>query len=90
MALPQTIGVPVGTVRLDDFEHTGCILFFGHNTGTNAPRMLHQLEEARKRGVPVITFNPLRERGLERFVNPQSPKEMITPAHTDISSQYLQ
>lgn len=47
VALPQTIGVPVGTVRLDDFEHTGCILFFGHNTGTNAPRMLHQLEEAR-------------------------------------------
>jgi anaerobic selenocysteine-containing dehydrogenase len=40
--------------------------------------------------VPVITFNPLRERGLERFVNPQSPKEMITLAHTDISSQYVQ
>ncbi|EOA02436.1 anaerobic formate dehydrogenase [Herbaspirillum frisingense GSF30] len=90
VALPQTIGVPVGTVRLEDFEHTDCILFFGHNTGTNAPRMLHPLEEVRKRGVPVITFNPLRERGLERFVNPQSPKEMITPAHTDISSQYVQ
>ena len=26
-----------------------------------------------KRGVPIITFNPLRERGLERFTNPQSP-----------------
>ncbi len=90
VALPQTIGVPVGTVRLEDFEHTDCILFFGHNTGTNAPRMLHPLEDARKRGVPVITFNPLRERGLQRFVNPQSPTEMITPAHTEISSQYVQ
>ncbi|AON53680.1 FdhF/YdeP family oxidoreductase [Herbaspirillum seropedicae] len=90
VALPQTIGVPVGTVTLDDFGQTDCILFFGHNTGTNAPRMLHPLEEVRKRGVPVITFNPLRERGLERFVNPQSPKEMVTPAHTDISTQYLQ
>lgn len=90
VALPKTIGVPVGTVTLDDFEHTDCILFFGHNTGTNAPRMLHPLEAARKRGVPVITFNPLRERGLVSFVNPQSPLEMLTPARTAISSQYVQ
>ena len=33
--------------------------------------MLHQLQDARRRGVPIITFNPLRERGLERFTNPQ-------------------
>lgn len=90
VALPQSIGVPVGTVTLDDFEHTDCILFFGHNTGTNAPRMLHPLEQARKRGVKVITFNPLRERGLVSFVNPQSPLEMLTPARTAISSQYVQ
>ncbi|RXZ37080.1 formate dehydrogenase [Oxalobacteraceae bacterium CAVE-383] len=90
VALPKSIGVPVGTVTLDDFQHTDCILFFGHNTGTNAPRMLHQLEDVRKRGVPIVTFNPLRERGLERFVNPQSPVEMLTPAHTDVSTQYVQ
>jgi molybdopterin-dependent oxidoreductase alpha subunit len=90
VALPKSLGVPVGTVTLDDFQHTDCILFFGRNTGTNAPRMLHQLEEVRKRGVPIVTFNPLRERGLERFVNPQSPVEMLTPAHTDISTQYVQ
>jgi molybdopterin-dependent oxidoreductase alpha subunit len=90
VALPKSIGVPVGTVTLDDFQHTDCILFFGHNTGTNAPRMLHQLEGVRKRGVPIITFNPLRERSLERFVNPQSPLEMLTPAHTDVSTQYVQ
>ncbi|KAF1045382.1 MAG: Protein YdeP [Herbaspirillum frisingense] len=90
VALPKTIGVPVGTISLEDFEKTDCILFFGHNTGTNAPRMLHPLEAVRKRGVPVITFNPLRERGLESFVNPQSPLEMLTPTRTAISSQYLQ
>ena len=64
VGLPKTIGVPVGTVMLDDFEHTDCIFFFGQNVGMNSPRMLHQLQEARKRGVPIITFNPLRERGL--------------------------
>lgn len=90
VALPKTIGVAVGTVGLEDFAATDCILFFGHNTGTNAPRMLHSLEEVRKRGVPVITFNPLRERGLVSFVNPQSPLEMLTPARTAISTQYVQ
>ena len=90
VALPKTIGVPIGTVNLDDFEQTDCILFFGQNVGTNSPRMLHQLQEARKRGVPVITFNPLRETGLLHFANPQSATEMLTPAETQISTQYLQ
>jgi molybdopterin-dependent oxidoreductase alpha subunit len=90
VALPKTIGVAVGTVTLEDFEQADCMLFFGHNTGTNAPRMLHPLQEARKRGVPIITFNPIRERGLVKFVNPQSPVEMLTPGSTTISTQYVQ
>jgi molybdopterin-dependent oxidoreductase alpha subunit len=90
VGLPLSIGVPVGTITLDDFEHTGCIMFFGHNTGVNAPRMLHPLQECAKRGVPIITFNPLRERGHERFTNPQSPAEMLVERPTKISSQYHQ
>ena len=90
VALPKTIGVPVGTVILDDFAHTDCILFFGQNVGSNSPRMLHQLQDARKRGVEIVTFNPLREPGLLSFVNPQSPREMLTPAETRISTQYHQ
>ncbi|WP_268798198.1 FdhF/YdeP family oxidoreductase [Pseudomonas huanghezhanensis] len=90
VGLQESIGVPVGTVTLDDFEHTDCILFFGQNVGSNSPRMLHPLQEARKRNVPIITFNPIRERGLERFVNPQSPVEMLGPDSTIISTQYHQ
>ena len=90
VALPPSIGVPVGTVTLDDFAHTDCILFFGQNPGSNSPRMLHPLQEASDRGVPIITYNPLRERGLERFINPQSPAEMLTHHETRISSQYNQ
>ncbi|WP_232628398.1 FdhF/YdeP family oxidoreductase [Methylobacterium sp. Leaf118] len=89
-ALPQSIGVPVGTTVLEDFEATDLILFFGQNVGSNAPRMLHPLQEARRRGVPILTFNPLRERGLERFTNPQSPVEMLTKSSTQISTQYHQ
>lgn len=90
VALPESIGVPVGTVRLEDFEHTDCIFFFGQNVGTSSPRMLHQLRDARKRGIEIVTFNPLRERGLERFTNPQSPTEMLTGHSTTISTQYHQ
>lgn len=89
VALPEVIGVPVGTVLLQDFDDTDCIFFFGHNTTTNAPRMLHPLQEAAQRGVPIVTFNPLRERGLERFTNPQNPIQMIAGG-TRISTQYHQ
>ena len=89
VGLPPVIGVPVGTVLLPDFDKTDCIFFFGHNTTTNAPRMLHPLQRAAQRGVPIVTFNPLRERGLERFVNPQSLSLMVAGG-TRISSQYCQ
>src|SRR3978361_175871 len=90
VALPESIGVPVGTCTLDDFAHTDCIFFFGQNVGTSSPRMLHQLQEAVTRGVPIVTFNPLRERGLVEFVNPQSPTEMLVKPATRITSQYHQ
>ncbi|GJH17567.1 hypothetical protein CBA19CS22_13515 [Caballeronia novacaledonica] len=90
VGLKEAIGAGVGTVRLEDFEKTDLMFFFGQNVGTNSPRMLHPVQEARKRGVPIITFNPLREPGLLKFSNPQSPVEMMTPAHTLISTQYHQ
>ncbi|KQM80414.1 FdhF/YdeP family oxidoreductase [Xylophilus sp. Leaf220] len=88
--LKKTIGMPVGSVHVADFEHTDCIFFFGQNVGSNSPRMLHQLQEARKRGIQIVVFNPLRERGLEEFVNPQSPTEMLTNQGTAIATQYHQ
>jgi len=90
VALPKAIGVGIGTVDLDDFQHTDCIFFFGQNVGTNSPRMLHQLQEARQRGVPIVTFNPLRERGLVAFRNPLSVSEMALGLKTQISTQYHQ
>jgi anaerobic selenocysteine-containing dehydrogenase len=90
VGLKQALGAPVGTVKLADFEHTDCILFFGQNVGSNSPRMLHELQPCAKRGVPIITFNPLRERGLEEFTNPQSPLQMVTGSSTSISTQYYQ
>ncbi len=90
VSLKKTIGVPVGTCVLDDFEHCDVILFFGQNTGSNSPRFLHPLQEARKRGCRIVTFNPVREAGLVSFKNPQNPLQMAGGHATTISDPYLQ
>ncbi|WP_136683586.1 FdhF/YdeP family oxidoreductase [Falsirhodobacter xinxiangensis] len=90
VALKKTIGSPVGTCVLDDFEHCDMLLFFGQNTGSNSPRFLHPLQQAAKRGCRIVTFNPVRERGLLEFANPQSPAQMLTGGSTKISDIYLQ
>ena len=90
VALKATIGAGVGTVVFDDLANCDAMFFFGQNTGSNSPRFLHPLEDAAKRGVPIIVFNPVREKGLELFINPQNPLEMLTGRQTQISQQYHQ
>ena len=90
VGLKKVIGSPVGTCLLEDFEHCDAIFYFGQNPGTNSPRFLHPLQEAVRRGCKIITFNPVRERGLESFVNPQNPLEMLTGHATQLSHLYLQ
>lgn len=90
VALKQAIGSPVGTCVLDDFETCDLMLFFGQNTGTNSPRFLHPIQAAARRGCRMVTFNPVRERGLIEFTNPQDPGQMLTGQGTEISDPYLQ
>jgi molybdopterin-dependent oxidoreductase alpha subunit len=90
VGLKSAIGSSVGTCVLEDFEHCDAIFYFGQNPGTNSPRFLHPLQSAVRRGCKIITFNPVRERGLERFVDPQNPLEMLTGHGTDLSHMYLQ
>jgi molybdopterin-dependent oxidoreductase alpha subunit len=90
VGLPQSIGVGKGTVLLEDFDKADCIFIFGQNPGTNSPRMMTSLRNASRRGASIISFNPFRERALERFQSPQSPIEMITLSATQISSKLFQ
>lgn len=90
VGLKESIGVPVGTVVLDDFEAADGLFFFGQNVGSNSPRMLHQLKDASERGATIVAFNPLRERGLERFTDPQNPVQMATRGETAIAREYYQ
>ncbi|WP_410210074.1 FdhF/YdeP family oxidoreductase [Aquirhabdus sp.] len=88
--LAESLGLGKGTVTLDDFELADAVFIFGQNPGTNHPRMLSTLREVSKRGARIISINPLKERGLERFQDPQSPIEMMTNGSTRISSNYFQ
>ncbi len=90
VGLKKVIGSSVGTCVLSDFDHCDLILFFGQNTGSNSPRFLHKLQEIVERGGRVITFNPVRERGLIEFTNPQRPTQMTVTKPTPISEMYLQ
>lgn len=90
VALAESLGLGKGTVTLDDFEHADAIFLFGQNPGTNHPRMLGTLREAVKRGATVVAINPLKERGLERFTDPQDAVEMLTHGSTTIASHYFQ
>ncbi|ENM5873896.1 FdhF/YdeP family oxidoreductase [Vibrio mimicus] len=85
----DSIGVGKGTVVFKDLELADAIFVIGQNPGTNHPRMLEPLREAVKRGAQVICLNPLKERGLERFQNPQHPIEMLSNGSEPTSSAYF-
>jgi len=90
VGLPDSIGMGKGSVTLEDFDHADLILCFGHNPGTNHPRMMTTLRDASRRGATILAFNPLRERALEKFASPQDPVEMATLSSTPIASAYYQ
>jgi len=90
MALPPTVGIGKGSVTLHDFEHADTLLIFGQNPATNHPRMLGELREAAKRGARIVAINPLKERGLERFADPQSPFDMLSFKGSKISGLFIQ
>lgn len=90
IGLKDSIGLGKGTVTLDDFDQADTVFSFGHNPGTNHPRMLGTLREVSRRGGNIIAINPIKERGLERFQDPQAAIEMMTNGSTPISRFYFQ
>ena len=87
--MTKSIGVGKGTVTMDDFSQADAIFVFGQNPGTNHPRMLGTLRKASLRGAKIVSINNLKERGLQKFSDPQSPKEMIFLTGTNISQHYF-
>lgn len=77
VALKETLGIGKGTVRLSDFKEADLILVIGQNPGTNHPRMLSALREAKLGGTAIVSINPLIEQGLVRFAHPQEMEDLL-------------
>jgi molybdopterin-dependent oxidoreductase alpha subunit len=79
-ALSETIGVGKGVITLADItDYAELIVMVGQNPGSNHPRMLTALEQAKRRGARIIAVNPLPEAGFGRFHNPQSARGLAGP-----------
>ena len=88
-ALSETIGIGKGSVSLEDIHRAELLVVMGQNPGTNHPRMLSALEQAKKNGARIIAVNPLKETGLVRFRNPQKATGVIGRG-TALADLYLQ
>ena len=87
--LSEVIGIGKGTVRLDDFPLADAIFVIGQNPGTNHPRMLGALQDAKQRGCTIVTINPLKEAGMVRFKHPQHVREWVGDG-TPMTDLFLQ
>ena len=77
VALAASIGLGKASVKYDDYEKADVIMIMGQNPGTNAPRMLTPLEQAKRNGAKIIAVNPLHEAGLLAFKYPQSVRDVV-------------
>ena len=77
VGLTETIGIGKGTVTLEDLYEARVILVIGQNPGTNHPRMLSALAECKRNGGTIVSLNPIPEAGNHRFVDPQSPLDVL-------------
>ncbi len=76
-ALGRSIGIGKGSVQMSDFEIADVIVVVGQNPGSNHPRMLTTLEQAKRAGARIIAINPLPEAGLIRYKNPQTVRGLV-------------
>jgi molybdopterin-dependent oxidoreductase alpha subunit len=89
-ALTSTIGIGKGTVTLADFEKAELILILGQNPGTNHPRMLTALQQAKRAGAKIVAINPLKEAGLLAYRNPQEFGGLFGLSQTQLADDYFQ
>lgn len=98
VALGESIGLGKASIQLKDFDQTDLIIIMGQNPGTNAPRMMSSLQQAKRNGAKIIAINPLPEAGLRNFINPNPqhypnplkfPLALLGATKTDFADLFL-
>lgn len=88
-ALDKSLGFGKGTVTLEDFPKADAIFVFGHNPGSNHPRMLKSFQEAARNGCRIVAVNPMPEVSLMGFADPQETGSWLGK-QTRLADLYLQ
>lgn len=88
-ALSMSLGYGKSSVRLDDFPKADAIFVFGHNPGSNHPRMLSALQLAVRSGSKIVSINPMPEASLMGFADPQEAGSYFGK-QTALSHLYIQ
>ena len=88
-AMTETVGIGKSTIAYNDFLESDLIIIMGQNPGTNHPRMLTALEEAKENGASIIAVNPLPEAGLLGYKDPQKVRGYIGKP-LKIADQFMQ
>jgi molybdopterin-dependent oxidoreductase alpha subunit len=87
-ALMMSLGFAKSSTSLDDFPEADAIFVFGHNPGSNHPRMLSALQSAVRNGCRIIAVNPMPEASLMGFADPQEAGSWLGK-QTPLASLYL-
>lgn len=88
-AMQHSVGIGKATISYGDFLESDLIIIMGQNPGTNHPRMLTALQEAKAAGAQIVAVNPLREAGLIGYKDPQRVRGYVGKPN-GIADQYLQ
>ena len=87
--LKKSLGFGKGSVGLEDFPLAESIFIFGHNPGSNHPRMLKSLQAAVRNSCKIVAVNPMVEPSLLGFSNPQEVGGFLGKT-TKLASLYIQ
>ena len=66
-AMKAALGVAATTCSYKDWWGTDLLIFFGANPANDQPVSIKYIHEAKKHGTKVVSVNPYREPGLERY-----------------------
>ncbi|MDQ3782731.1 MAG: FdhF/YdeP family oxidoreductase [Actinomycetota bacterium] len=86
--LKKALGVGATTCSYTDWIGSDLVVFIGSNIANNQPVGMKYLHHARKAGTKVVTINPYREPGMERYWVPSNVESALFG--TKITDRFFQ
>jgi molybdopterin-dependent oxidoreductase alpha subunit len=77
VALKQMVGYGATTFSYQDLLKSDLLVFVGSNAANNQPVLMKYLHVAKKNGAKIVTINPYREPGMEKYWVPSVPESAL-------------